>query len=175
MSELSEKLAVAYHEAGHAVAYYILRIPIKYVTIKPDPEAHTLGEVQGLPFPKSLAPDVQIDLRTRDYLERRIMGLAAGAIAEAMVTGERDHIGATEDMQRCLDFASYYCSDAEVSAYINWLCIRAEQLIQSPEHRRMLDEVADALVKKETISGRKARQIMNNARESFFKADASQI
>ncbi len=37
--------AVAFHEAGHAVMAYLQRIPIRSITIVPDPGADTLGRV----------------------------------------------------------------------------------------------------------------------------------
>jgi ATP-dependent Zn protease len=38
-------VGTAYHEAGHAVAAYELRLPFRYVTIIPDEEKMTLGHI----------------------------------------------------------------------------------------------------------------------------------
>jgi ATP-dependent Zn protease len=150
----------AYHEAGHAVSHFVLRVPFRYVTIKPDIEKHTLSHVYGV-FPKKFNPELNRDIRTRTRVEHEIMTSLAGHIAEKIASGRTDNVGASFDNHAAVDLASYVTSsDGEMNAYLEWLRIRTESLLLLPLHWDMIEEVANALMKRETISAKDAKKIM---------------
>jgi ATP-dependent Zn protease len=70
----------AYHEAGHVVAHYVLRIGFRYVTIIPSGDY--LGHVKGCPYGKNFRPYIEVTLRMRDRLEKEIVIFFAGNEAE---------------------------------------------------------------------------------------------
>src|SRR5207302_9592341 len=91
-----ERLATAYHEAGHAVVTVYLGHALRYVTIIP--EGDTSGHAL-CPFPKGFNLE-QLDLLDRRTLNRaqdNIVILMAGGAAEARLRGHRNRIGASGD------------------------------------------------------------------------------
>lgn len=94
-----ERRDVALHEAGHAVAAYLLGRSIRRVTVVPD------GEMDGgclLSPQPTLALRLEeatfdgswggfIDLRTRRMVETEIMISMAGALTQMEATGAQDH------------------------------------------------------------------------------------
>ena len=96
----------AYHEAGHAVACYLLGRRFKRVTIVPDHESH------GKVFPHRLRnfhPDTSTTLRTRQRIETEITILFAGGLTEAkLLNGELPPIwrcGTLSDLSAAVDAA----------------------------------------------------------------------
>ena len=84
-SERKRLEATTYHEAGHAVAAYLLKQPIRYVTVLPG-EDGSLGHCAYAPPGEGFRPDVNVDMRTRARLEAMIMTAYAGAAAQVMST-----------------------------------------------------------------------------------------
>lgn len=84
LSKLQERLT-AYHEAGHALAYYLFDIKLKFITIIPDFEKGELGRTQPvekgfIPLQRFIsAPSV---LESRIDFERLIITSFAGYAAE---------------------------------------------------------------------------------------------
>src|SRR4051812_27249536 len=91
---------VAYHEAGHALASFILGVRFRIVTIEPH-EDISLGHVY---FGAMRLKGDQLETRVmspavRDRLERRIIGCLAGREAERLVTNRYNHDGARHDLE----------------------------------------------------------------------------
>lgn len=92
-------VATAYHEAGHAVAYYVVRtvwgyrVPqVRSATIVP--EGDTLGHVAPFPMP-SFRPDVaNSSPRTVLRVHGMIVISLAGALAESRYRGRSTTRGA---------------------------------------------------------------------------------
>ena len=87
-----EERLTAYHEAGHAVAYYHLGLNIKFITIVPDHEQRVYGRVQPTgsrtfsPLERfGGAPSV---LDARLDLEREVIINLAGYAAEINYSGQ---------------------------------------------------------------------------------------
>ncbi len=78
------EIVVAYHEAGHAVAYWVLHRPLLHVTIIPDNDC--LGHVKGGPIPVfgSQGFPGSWDALVRD---RAVIALA-GPVAERLLKKE---------------------------------------------------------------------------------------
>src|SRR6185437_15760265 len=91
--------AVAYHEAGHAVAALLLHRPLRYVTIVPDKARGTLGH--------DLTP------RRRTILEREIMVLLAGEVAEREFRGWHNRVGSRSDYEKAHNCARAICATDE--------------------------------------------------------------
>ncbi len=97
-----ELMSTAYHEAGHAVAAYILRgHAIQEVSIEADEVKKTGGHVTSRPMSQWLLDAMEeadyasgygrfIDGRVRRFVETEIMVLLAGGLAMQMMTGLDD-------------------------------------------------------------------------------------
>ncbi len=92
-----EKVALAYHEAGHALAHHLL------------PEAEPLHKVTIIPRGRALGATMFLPERDRYIwgrrrLETEITTLYAGRIAEQMFTGDLS-TGAADDIKRATELA----------------------------------------------------------------------
>lgn len=121
--------ATAYHEAGHVVAgYFSDRMP-KYATIVPDPDGDSLGHCAHPPPPPNFRPDIQITPTGRDRLERAIVGMAGGHIAEKRYRGRANLHGSSKDRLNIAYLISYIAGPDEEELYLKLLWKRAETLI----------------------------------------------
>ena len=146
----------AYHEAGHAAAGRLLDRPPKRVTIVPDEEAGSLGGCESFAMP-SFKPDMGVDLRTRFRIECECTILLAGPVAEARVRGRRNQAGAAGDYRTAVRLAEFVCkSEREIEKYLDWLTVKAEELLAVPWHWAGVVRVAECLVAQRTLSGRAA-------------------
>jgi len=132
MKRLSDRERVAYHEAGHAVMRYELRLPFKRVSIVPDGETLTVGRVQHQ-YPPTFRPDCNTDLRTEGRIKHEVMAALAGELAETYATGHRDWWALAMDSQNAFAFAAYVtASGDEAAAYIRWLWERTKLYLARP-------------------------------------------
>ena len=124
--------ATAFHEAGHAVMAYLLGVAFTEISVTEDDDS--LGRVGHRPPGGDwLQPDIEVNARTRNWLEGRIMISLAGAETEAAWWKrqpdapddweERVGIGAAHDRRLAIDFGDYVCGGPvpELEAYIEWL------------------------------------------------------
>src|SRR6516165_7677154 len=91
---------VAYHEAGHAVASFVLGIPVRSAAITDGHPDHA-GQVENYPRP-AFSRDVVAESRfwwsgVWKKSVPKLMVLYAGQVAEEMYTGRRNRAGASSD------------------------------------------------------------------------------
>jgi cell division protease FtsH len=176
-----EKVALAYHEAGHALAHHLL------------PEAEPLHKVTIIPRGRSLGATMFLPERDRYIwgrrrLETEITTLYAGRIAEQMFTGDLS-TGAADDIKRATELArrmvtqfgmselgplsfaeeeehvflgreitrTHNQSDEtlrKIDAQIQGISRQCYERAQAllTEHRTKLEKIAKALVRFETLS-----------------------
>jgi hypothetical protein len=128
-----EKLKkTAYHEAGHAVANFATGKRFTKVSVIPIPEDGSLGRVSGTGWQSKLNPELDDteQPRLRRMVEREIITLLAGVVAEAKLTGRYNHIGASKDYHKAVSYASYVTdSTRETEAYIEWLFEKTKNIL----------------------------------------------
>jgi ATP-dependent Zn protease len=164
---MSQLRKTAYHEAGHAVAHYFLRLPFKSVTIKPSAEYK--GRIVGGKIPKSFRPDTTWDYRTERRLEREMIALLAGLAAVKRLTGRNSWRGGGKDVSSAIDLAMYVGGDSDgVSAYLSWMIQRARGFMRNPLHWHCVEVLAKELIKRRTIKAREARNIIRRASEPII-------
>ena len=73
------------------------------MTIVSNEEKGSLGHVEPCKWPKWYKPQCCMNLRTQDRLEKDIMVLYSGPIAEKLLTGRKNHAGAKKDYQMAQD------------------------------------------------------------------------
>lgn len=150
MSE-SERIATAYHEAGHAVVALALGKPIHKVTISPNRDRVGMCQTQKGHFRPS-----------HDQLEDAILILFAGYVAEARFTGQPNHIGATSDFKQIRRLSSQRADgERQVERLEKRLLAKTEYMLEDEEYWGAVERIAKELVVKETISGRAAKHFFD--------------
>ncbi len=182
-----EKLVIAYHEAGHAIAMYFDpdSEPLHKVTIIP--RAHSLGSAMML-------PEKDKHIYTRSHLLAQLRITFGGRIAEEMFCGDISS-GAAQDIRQAssiaramvteygmsdkLGFLLYTQDDSrnpweqpdklisdetakqiddEVRAIIDQAYVETSQLLE--RHRDQLDRLAKALLRYETLTRDEVDRLM---------------
>jgi cell division protease FtsH len=175
-----ERKIVAYHEAGHALTRELLAATERTHKISIVPRGAALGFVMNL-------PDEDSYLKTRDELVDQMTILLGGRVAEAVVFGAVT-TGAANDLQRVAEITHAMVHDygmgtatASVRAVTDAdivsdltrrirdeeqqeLAFEAQRaaydLITS--HRAKLEEIAQALLERETLDRREIDAIMGD-------------
>ena len=153
-----ELRATAYHEAGHAVAHFFRRLPIRQVSIQPNRWRNTLGHVRGY-RPKSFVQWLEgayVGLRRESWFHYRavseIVCALAGSTAEKLATKRADHVGARIDYERAAYFAEAISATAtQMSALLKWLEIVAQDLVKT--RWSAVEVVAAALLDRTVLTG----------------------
>lgn len=174
----SPERETAIHEAGHAVAAYLLGRPFVRMTIDPSAglDGDALGQVEHAPpAGEWFQPDIEINSRTRQFLEKHIQISWAGTLAQE-IWYERiqykpdnavEHLenGARHDTVGLVDMALLNTgSGQEAEAYIEWLRIRTQNMVRNDFRFWMMAEpLADALLAEKTLSWKRARAVMKSA------------
>jgi hypothetical protein len=154
----NRELALAYHEAAHAVACVHERVPLRSVTIQPDADSegkasvhHALGGID---------PYFDIDSENgRLRVERYVRVSLAGGIAQHFywknsVRGDFDDVSKANQL-----LAKIVGSDEELRAYITLLKIQTRQLVRNLWWAE-IRAVAKALVAERHLSARRVRDII---------------
>lgn len=165
-------LSTPYHEAGHAVMYFVRNRAFKYVTIVPNEESNSLGHV--MPRKKvnfeRWAEWIELgnpwnDSRLRRELEGLIMIYMAGPIAEELAgfdVDDRETYYGTDD-HIALDFAFRMCMPREAYAFLDWLWEHTKSELGEPGNWTAVKSIADALMKKRTIKYKDVKEIYQAA------------
>jgi hypothetical protein len=179
----------AYHEAGHAVAFYLFGRDLEFVSIVADFEKGEFGRTQPVgepsnPFIRFNAPSV---LDARMDFEREIIINLAGYVAEIncrnkrsahinlLYVGHHLKLNSTEDPTGDGDldetrmlFACFPLlhidvldKDAEHNAYLRWLWYRTVNIITQEHHWNAVEALAATLLKDKRVNGRQARSIIS--------------
>lgn len=156
------RAATAYHEAGHAVAAYVLRRAFTRVSIEADES--TLGRCSFRPPGEWFRPDLKVDWATRRRLEERMMISLAGPEVEASFTGTYDPAAAQEDLDRAIDHACFMTGDEiEASAYVEWIRLRTVNLMKRDGFWPGVAALADELLARREVTYRTARAVIERA------------
>jgi len=157
-ARVTELIDTAYHEAGHAVACFLIGSGIQQVSIVPDDES--FGRVRHAPaFRREDIDDWGITPRDRSRLEARIVAAFAGPVAEAkgkgreLVLGQPTSaggmhmIGALGHLGRGL----FDMHPDEQAAYLEWLLVRARLLVADGWF--LIEPLAAELLRERSLSG----------------------
>jgi hypothetical protein len=145
---VDQRRLTAYHEAGHAVAHVLFRLPFIEVHIVPD---ETTGG--------ALIPAHRYSWPSRRWAKRKIITLLAGPEAQIRARGYQGDggwlfdVGAESDVAKALNYAALlHLRGAECTcrrralAYVRILHRRAVRLWEVPEYWRAVQAVAQSLL-----------------------------
>jgi len=155
-------IAAAFHEAGHAVAAYHVKVRFRRISISKD-TAKEPGWLELWLTPQTTA-DGTMDVRTAHAIERSIIVLLAGGQAERMALGRAKYLGSGLDFFEAVRYAGYLCrTRQEMSAYLRWMQLRVRALVQSPSWRQPIGALAKCLIERRELGAREARGIIRRA------------
>jgi hypothetical protein len=155
-ARLDWRTRTAFHEAGHVVASVALGRKVRSATIVP--EGDRLGSVRTSRL-RRLDP-AATDRRMRMTIEREVMILLAGSVAEQLA-GAGPH-GGRRDRRDALALIGFLSGSAsEEEAYVRWLRERVRTLLRV--HWAGVRAVTKALLTKGTLNGADVREIAQRA------------
>lgn len=145
------------------MASYLVHRRLACVSIIPNPIDNTLGHCEY----RNLAdfkPDAPMNSRFRAQIEKLVIVLLAGAMAERLKVGSVYPNGSGDDMMQAYDAAMYLSGDdKEARAFVNWLSAHTRNLLASEPHWAAVEAFARELTKRRFIGERLARQIIRKA------------
>jgi hypothetical protein len=180
MAKLSAKERLrrtAYHEAGHTVVAYGMNVPFQRVTIEPGEDYY--GMLVRRRVSDKIRPDVEMNLRTRNYLERSIMVSFGGIVAEELHKRKSLTIkqaGADRDFQNVISCSGYICTPGkEETAFLGWLLYRTQNVLSYPLNWKYVRVLVEALLKEKTIPARRVRTMFKETFQSEFNRDRASV
>ncbi len=170
----------AYHEAGHVVMSYLLRRRFSYVTIDENELAESvLGRVGGFSCSKHFFDDIECsnDDATQRIIEREISILLAGLVAEWLLTGRKNWIGANSDVDKINELLSrWFCDDEVANAYFKYVLLCVRNKFRHRLHWAYVEAVAQALLQHRRLGYRKAHLVIAETRAKLLpKVDFKRI
>jgi ATP-dependent Zn protease len=166
-----EKYDIAYHEAGHAVARYCLKLPISIVSIVQQEDYRGYAD-----YPADWRDDVVKKREDEIQLawENRIFQLMpyvhieklCGGIAEEKYLKRPNPDGMRSDIDSVKfgiqDMISFKRLDEnESETYFDNLFNCAKQLMEDPNNWRAVESLADALLKSKELTGEEVQKIID--------------
>jgi ATP-dependent Zn protease len=139
----------AYHEAGHGTIAMVVGRSIQKISILPNKTRLGACEIKkGRAQPSD------------DWLEDEVLILFAGVAAEARLTGRYDWHGAGQDLRviRRLTL-SRAGEETRAEKLERRLLAKTEHLLADESTWKTTEQIAQALLEKETISGRAAKHL----------------
>jgi hypothetical protein len=153
-----ERMATAYHEAGHAVVAVYLECTVERVELTPGhPEREGLALSHD---PKTTLPEEHDFDGMLPIIVRQCCVTDAGQLAEARYAGVQSHwTQLRDDHNSLLEMASLVTrGDEEAEAFLGWIRARTEQLVErlGPQNRA----VAMALAERGALTGDEMLEVM---------------
>ena len=161
----------AYHEAGHAVAAYLLNMPFEFVSIQK--RRGSLGRLKKK-MSKKMIDKLSLD-RLRLLVEKLSIINYAGFISELLLSDElniKTLVGRSFSDFKQVDnnIVPLICEDEdEAYFYIQWLTSHTLNILYKPRSRAYIETLAVALLEQKTIKYRKVRIILKEAEKEFVK------
>ena len=148
---------IAHHAAGHAVAGWVLGLPLAKVTIPVHDE--TVGGCSYQGWPRWFRPDVTVFAQHRLQAERHITSMLAGPEAERRHRAEAGYVddqaladNARHDYDSATDLATYLAGDtADFEAILAPLRARTVALVE--EHWAFVVSLAGQLLSHRQMTG----------------------
>lgn len=149
--------STAYHEAGHAVACYLLRRGISFVSIRP--KDGTIGRC----FPTQIRRVDDAGELYPKLAEDEILIVLAGTVAEGVMTGFIE-ASLGSDGDRLRDIALRLCGDWErATVYLQELGLITTDTFRLPPVKAAVRALAQQLLKHHCLKGHAAIRVIRDA------------
>ncbi len=160
MGKTNKLLAVAYHEAGHAVVSWQLGVPLRRTGVTIIPHGSTAGATHHW---QVVGRDVEWDLSDRNRLrtEKLVQICLAGNVAQRRFDPRSVRgVHADSDHQQAVDALIRWSTPRELEVWVKLLYLRTEQLLANANAWRAVERLAEALVQQGRIRGKEATEII---------------
>jgi hypothetical protein len=155
---------IAFHEAGHAVAAYLLAREFSVVTIVR--RGDTLGHCALLRL-SDFHPDRESDQRTLAHLEEYMLMLYAGVASEYLHTARRGWSTAHTDVLAARHLATNACgSNEEADIFCKLMFVRSKNLLRPAQNWAGLQALAATLCTAQTLSFAQAKEVIEEGMAS---------
>jgi hypothetical protein len=144
MSELEDKIHMAYNGAGHTIAYYHFGIPLISVTVPANGSGVSI-----------IHKDRTIEA------DKKIMISLAGTSSELICLGNVSPI-VNGDIQRARRYE-------QTEQELNILKNQIESVLKQPQYRYAIELLVNELLKKPTLAGDEAFSIIKTAFKEYEK------
>jgi hypothetical protein len=188
---MTERERVAVHEAGHAVAGFLLGRRPDWITIRPSDGfggmttylPHAGGPVAIPENPPPGFPIVGMDARSRRVAETQMLTTLAGAAAERIYCGPEptgrgevsieppDLSGPVNDATAAFEMAIRQANPGVSHALIAYFDALAEDMARQPVFAALLGPLRDALLERETLSGAEVRRLLRKAKSDYERTE----
>ena len=157
---------IAYHEAGHAVAWHQNGVRFRVISIVPDQDG-SLGRV-SMSIPKWYRAAVNgctDSIKARVYTEKLVIGQMAGHLAQEKYAGKSPDFETYEsDLEKSLELVCRFVgSERSAGAYMRLLWEMARDLVEMETTWNQIEALAAALLDRQTIGYRDASAIIREA------------
>jgi len=162
--------ATAYHEAGHAVAGYLLRRRFEYVTIVPEGDCEGVTEFGPLDHLIGALVEGAESGPILAYLRQALVTVLAGPTAEERWSGVpqplehlwgQDALATEDDHAQAIDMAGFIGNNPEDAASVlRDAALEARLLWREPRNWAAVDVLAAELLQVQRVEGRRARRVI---------------
>jgi hypothetical protein len=159
--------SVAYHEAGHAVAFLALGLHIEYVALLTSrgdigDGTEVAGECSGAATPEWFKVGGAITPEAIDLAERLIVTNLAGVAAQnryLAARGRRENRCAGQDLAAVTLLAGWVFADpVEKRSALARLEARTVELVSRPGHWLAIEKIAQSLLVRTRLTGEEVRR-----------------
>jgi hypothetical protein len=154
-------LAIAYHEAGHAVVALDQGLAIKSVTIRPDAEGKFKGRISSFKKPRRFEEmGWDTSTRKRQQMEREERCLLAGELAQRRHAPRsvRSYHGQTDRESAIMLLDFFAETTRELPAYYRLLEVQTDLRLARQEVWSQVEALAGALLERHPLLLQEGRQ-----------------
>ena len=156
--DLRQRIATAYHEAGHAVMALSLGRTVQKVTVLPRKSTTGGLRLGACEMQKGRSKS------SKNWIDEDVLVLFAGMVAEARYTGEYCVQGASQDLRDIKRLLRHRAQDdRQLERVQKRLLAKAEHLLEDDAHAGAIELIARELIEKGTVSGRAVRHFYDLA------------
>lgn len=161
---------IAYHEAGHAVMFFIEHRKIKRVSIVQAGESG--GRVKTNLLSATFRPGVRVETRNRKHIEGIVKISLAGLATDYIRTGVRRRSKKLTDIQAARTALRYLAHEAkEAKAYYDLLWYQTVNTLSEPWWWYCIEVLVLALLEHKEITGSHARKTMKEALDRYYSGE----
>ncbi len=178
MKNSNTDAATAYHEAGHAVVSWYLKVRVSRATIVRDNDSagHVMVEPEEPSTCDAICRGDPWD-PSRLRAEKRVMVLQAGEVAQRRYNPRsvrRHHSG--DDYEKCVNILRIYSPDEEkLDVMPHYLLLRKWTIYLIEQHWHLVEAFAKALLKCRELSGTQVRDVINAANQNETRIKAQPL